>query len=221
MNKKYKTILITGAGGGLGTALIDELNGRGYRLILTTKSSSLDRYFDMPDIISVKGDITDQKFRVELAVIAARNDVDVIVNNAAKYVCKPFDQTNIDTFISVIDTNFISAVAMTQLVWGIFKRKKAGLVLNINSVAGKKGGDGESAYSSSKFALAGFAESIRHDAKKYNISVVDIFPGAFKTKMLKDRTDFESLRGPKEVAQEIKSIITKYFDDNWGNGKNE
>jgi len=86
----------------------------------------------------------------------------------------------------------------------------SGLIININSLAGKSGSNGESAYCASKHALRGFSSSIQFDATKYGIRVIDVYLGAVQTDMTKGRKDQEKFILPEDVAKSIFNVSKNY-----------
>ncbi|MEE9356498.1 MAG: SDR family oxidoreductase [Methylococcaceae bacterium] len=204
-----KTVLITGASRGLGKALarifIDNKDG----LILHSRETMIKP----PPWIThevIYGDLALGKTITRLANIAKRMDVDILINNAGIYLNKSFPDMTIAEFKEVIDINLLAPIELTKAIWPIFQKKKSGIVININSMAGKQGSNGESAYCASKHGLRGFSSSLQFDATKHNIRVIDVYPGGMRTDMTKDRANSEKLIDPCEVAQLIFKLCEDY-----------
>ena len=90
------------------------------------------------------------------------------------------------------------------------------LVVNINSVAGLSGSANESIYSASKHALKGFYESIEKEPNN-ELSFMNIYPGAFKSKITRKRKDFSKLMNAKDIADIIYKNLTEYESLNLNN----
>ena len=146
----------------------------------------------------------------ELVECSIGNHVDIVVNNAGMYLNKSFSSMNMSEFKDVINVNLIAPVAITHKIFDWFKKNKRGIVVNINSIAGKNGSDGEAAYCASKFGLRGFSESIQFEATRYGIRIIDIYLGAMKTKMTSNREGSELFMDASEVSDVVVSL-TKEF----------
>ena len=89
------------------------------------------------------------------------------------------------------------------------KLKKRHLIININSIAGINGSAGESIYCASKHALKGFYDSLEQEPDNI-FDIVNIFPGAFKSKITKERKDFNKLMEADEIAEVIFNNYKNY-----------
>jgi len=91
------------------------------------------------------------------------------------------------------------------------KKQKNGKIVNVISVDGFEGKAERSVYGSSKWAIAGFTESLRKELEKYNISVVGLYPGVMKTNLFKNAgvvdRDLQKAMDPKEVAKIVEFSI--------------
>lgn len=210
MSKK-KTILITGSSRGLGEALAVVfasnsynviLHGRDKELLEELKKNIVGRNKDVECDI-VYGDIRSDDTIFNLSHVAREKDIDILINNAAVYLNRKIEDMLFEDFRKVIDTNLIAPMLLTYNLFPLFKRKKSGLIININSVAGKSGGNGETAYCASKHGLSGFSKALRFDAVRSNVRVIDIYPGGIKTDMSNCRKDQSKFMDPWEVARFI------------------
>ena len=122
----------------------------------------------------------------------------------------PFLETSMEEFRNVIETNFMSVVSLTYALFPIMQAKESGLIININSLAGKNGSDGESAYCASKHALRGFSSSLQFDATKYGIRVIDVYLGVMHTNMTKNRKNREKFILTQEAAKSIFELSSTY-----------
>ncbi|MDO8625178.1 MAG: SDR family oxidoreductase, partial [Candidatus Diapherotrites archaeon] len=104
-----------------------------------------------------------------------------------------------------IHTNLIGAIQMTFAAYPAMQKQRSGTIVNINSVRGNKGKDTEAIYCASKFGLRGFCESLRPEAQKHGIRILEFFPGGMKThffdKIGRDKVEYDGFMEPKDVAQ--------------------
>lgn len=192
-----RTVMITGANRGLGKCLIDAFAANGD--VVISHNGKAD------------GDLKELKTIIALGEIAKSRDVDILINNAGIYTNRFLPDMNYEKFKEIIETNLLASIYLTKAIWPIFQAKKRGTVVFINSVAGKTGSPGESAYCASKFGLKGFADSIQYDAIRANVKVLSVYLGAMWTDMIKSRGGGPELYlDPKNVAQMIFDACKQY-----------
>lgn len=204
-----KTVLITGANRGLGNALAIAFGAQGHQLILHSRVKSFE---SIPGKISVvHGDLREETACENLVLAAERQDVDIVVHNAGIYRKGVFADLSGDDFLYVLETNLVMPIILTHALWPIFERKRSGMIVFINSLAGKQGGDGETAYSASKHGLAGFARSLQFDASQIGVKVLSVFLGAMRTDMTRHhRTDWGQLIDPHDAARAIVGLCEEH-----------
>ena len=211
-----KTVLITGSSRGLGKSLALVfaenrynviLHGRDEQALKKVQESVLENNVECDVVI---GDITTGETISRLSEIAERRNFDILINNAGLYVKEPFPDMSLEDFRRIIEVNLIAPVCLTHKVFPIFQRKKSGLIININSIAGKNASDGESAYCASKHGLKGFTRSLSFDATRSGIRVIDVYLGAMNTGMTKGRKEPEKCIKTSEAADLIFRICKDY-----------
>ena len=209
-------ILITGSSKGLGASLALIFAKNKYDVILHGRDeASLKKIESEVLAHNVKshiiiGDIINSDTINDIKSVSEEKGIDILINNAGIYLNQPFLETSMNDFRKVIETNFMSVVLVTHTLFPILKSKESGLIININSLAGKNGSDGEAAYCASKHALRGFSSAIQYDATRYGIRVIDIFFGALQTEMTKDRENQEKLISTKDAAKSIFMLSNSY-----------
>ena len=207
---KGKTALITGASKGIGAGLAKVLATEGCNLHLAARdgsamqilSNELKKSFD----ISVKvhqADLSSSKSMHELDVNAG--EYDILINNAGINITGPIETANMSDIKKVFDTNFFSHVNMIQKVLPNMRSNKKGLIINITSIAGYLGLPYWGTYCASKSSFNLIAESLNIELKKYNINVVNIAPGDYKTEISSNRVD--KLEGASPYLSEYKNVI--------------
>lgn len=201
-----KTVLITGASRGIGLSLAYKFAESGFDLILNSKNntpfvynSEDDCEFDVEQRI-IMGNLKLDSVINKLCTEAEKMDLDILINNVGVYLNSSLYEMDYDYLEDVMDINLLATLNLTRGIWPIFVGKKSGLIININSVAGKRGGENEAIYSTTKHGIKGFFESLQYEATRYNIRIVNLFLGAVATDMTRDREDFDKLITPKDVS---------------------
>lgn len=114
-------------------------------------------------------------------IIAEKNRIDIVVNNAGYSLLGPLEQLDIDEIKDEFETNFFGIIKLIQSALPIMRKQGYGRIVNISSLAGRIGFPLSSAYVSSKFALEGLVESLRYEVQPFGIHVTLIEPGVIKT----------------------------------------
>ncbi|PFN98526.1 short-chain dehydrogenase [Bacillus sp. AFS076308] len=208
-----KTILITGAGTGLGKELALAYAQEGNRIILVGRTQShLDEVRQMIEktngsAISATCDITDSN-RVEqlLYHLNETEKIDLVINNAGIGYFGPLQEISADRISHMIDTNVKGTIYVTKAILPTFLERNAGKIMNIISTAGLRGKVHETAYCASKFAIRGFTESLVKELESTSISVSGVYMGGMDTPFWDENnfvTDRSRLKSAKEVAWEI------------------
>ena len=107
--------------------------------------------------------------------------IDVLINNAGVALGGFVEMVSEAELRQIIETNLISAHALTRLVLPGMRSRRAGKVLFLSSNSGLVAMPGLGAYAASKFALEGLAEALRHELRPFGVSIVLIEPGPYKT----------------------------------------
>jgi NAD(P)-dependent dehydrogenase (short-subunit alcohol dehydrogenase family) len=128
-------------------------------------------------------DVDDDK-SVKDAIYRIENEqgrIDVVVNNAGYLLIGPLEELSTREFKEQFETNFFGAIRVIKEVLPIMRRQRAGIIVNISSLAGRVGLPLNSPYVSSKFALEGLSESMAYEIEQFGIKMVLIEPGYIKT----------------------------------------
>lgn len=186
-----KTALITGASSGFGLLTAVTLARRGWSVLATMRD--LSRRGKLEDAAREAGvldgieilalDVTSGEQIVELAAaIATRpSRIDAIVNNAG-FAMAGFAEDVSDAEVRLqFETNFFGAAAVTRAFLPQMRRQGGGHIIMLSSISGRMGFPGVGSYSASKFALEGWAETLRLEMKPLGIQIVLVEPGSFET----------------------------------------
>ena len=211
-NLDNKTLLLTGAGGGIGRAIAVRLAKEGMNIILFG-GNNLEKLNETREAVEVfssclmlPGDLTDIDFMTTALEKAAafRDGIDVLINNAGVAANAPFEKVTLEEYDKIMNINVKVPFLLTQKVLPFLKRSVSPTIINIASVTGHAGYLQQSIYSASKHALLGMTKSIATEYYKENIRVHAISPGGVFTDMVKvTRPDLtgEGMIMPEDIAE--------------------
>jgi NAD(P)-dependent dehydrogenase (short-subunit alcohol dehydrogenase family) len=103
--------------------------------------------------------------------------IDVAVNNAGYGFMGAFEGMTAEEFANQIDTNFWGTVHVCRAVLPILRAQRAGHIMNITSIGGRRARQGLSGYQAAKFAVEGFSEVLFHELKAINVKMTIVEPG--------------------------------------------
>ncbi|MGH7885842.1 MAG: SDR family oxidoreductase [Thermodesulfobacteriota bacterium] len=217
-----KTILITGSNSGIGKATSIHLARNGYKVFATMrnleKADSLLKIAEDEDlkIEVVELDVNDQKSCEDAVskVLESENKIDVLINNAAISGSGSVEETPIDTYKQIFETNFFGVIRLIQLVLPQMREKKSGRIINLSSAGGQIAIAPQSPYNSSKFALECLTETLAQEVRRFNIKVSLIQPGVVLTPIHKNLINLGNNDSPYyEFTKRIMLIFRKEFEN--------
>jgi 3-oxoacyl-[acyl-carrier protein] reductase len=183
-----KTILYTGAAGGLGLETTLELLRTGAKVVAidndAKKATTLrEAAKDLPGLTVAMLDLSDLAgLRAGLEKLSAEiGGFDIVINNAAIYPSKPFEDYTIEEMQLVQRINVDAGIVCVQVALPHMKAAGRGRIINIASVTFSGGWADLSPYVQSKGALIGLARAWAREFGKYGITVNAVAPGAFPT----------------------------------------
>ena len=186
-----KTVLITGASGGIGSACVRLFAAEGYKVSIhyNTDKAAADKLKDELhgigcEAVSVWADLRDEAaVNGMFAEIEAQlGEVDVLVNNAGLAVgLNPVQDGVVDDWERRIDTNVKGLRYVTRGVANYMKGRCSGHIVNLCSIAGKESYANGNVYCATKHAVDALTKGMRIDLLPYNIRVSQICPGAVET----------------------------------------
>ncbi|MCM3115755.1 SDR family oxidoreductase [Neobacillus sp. MER 74] len=212
-----KTIIITGAGSGLGKELAHLFSQKGYHLLLTGRT--------VEKLTSARDEIVADGGKADILLLDIQNGDDVskkvkeishtytisgLVNNAGVGHFGPFVEINEQDMVEMINTNVLGTLLMTKEILPYLLQTTDGRIMNIISTAGLRGKVNEAVYAASKFAVRGFTESLQKEYEDHSIKINAVYMGGMDTPFW-DHTDHvkdpSRFRTPKEVAEMIMEQI--------------
>ena len=180
---------MTGASSGIGRSVALAFGAAGARVVLVARSAdaleALVREMRQRDQdgLAVPGDVTDRRQVAAMvaAVIERWGRIDILVNNAGIGAHGPFWWTPYEDFERIIRVNLFGVACCTSAVLPHMIRERSGKIVNVSSIIGKRAYPGNAAYCASKFALEGFAESLRTEVRHHGIHVIQVYPDLTET----------------------------------------
>ena len=180
------TALITGASGGIGSAIATALSATHALLLAGRPSDRLDAVAERLGATTFPLDLTDPD-EIEAACEIV-DELDVLVHNAGASIPGHVAESNVDEWRATFAVNVFGVVELTLALLPALRRAR-GQVVFINSGAGRKVSPGMASYSASKFAMRAFADSLRDDEP--DLRVTTIYPGRTDTAMQRELVAFE------------------------------
>ena len=195
-----KNVLITGATGGIGSALIDAFYSKEYNLFIsgTNKEKLQSIKSKYTERLEICGCDLLKDAEIENLVIKAEEyygSIDILVNNAGITKDNLFLRISKEDWDQVIDINLNANFLITKLALKNMVKKRWGRIINISSDASKIGNPGQTNYVASKSAIEGFTRSLASEVASRNITANCVSPGFINTNMLDniDQNKLESM----------------------------
>ena len=225
---KNLNIILTGATGGIGGAILDKLQNNDAKVIATgTNQEKLDlikkKY---GNVITKRFDISNhssiEKFIDECDDIF-HNKIDILINNAGITQDNLAIRMKDDEWNKVLDINLTSTFFLSKNVLKKMLKNKNGKIINVTSVVGHTGNIGQTNYTASKSGLIGMSKSLALEYGKKNIKINCISPGFIKSDMtdkisenykeiLKEKIPLARFGVPNDVANAVIFLSSSMAD---------
>ena len=187
-NLEKKNIIVTGASGGIGNAIIKKLCKAGANILASgtriEKLEELKKNFEGLKILKFDISQSDkiEEF-IENATSELGGNLDGIVNNAGITQDNLAIRMSLDEWQKVININLTSTFLMSKFAIKKMLKNKSGKIVNITSVVGHTGNLGQANYTASKAGIVAMSKSLAIEYAKKNININCISPGFIKTAM--------------------------------------
>lgn len=179
-----KTVLITGASSGFGKESAKLFHRKGWNVIASMRSPEKETELDaLENVALVPLDVQDSN-SIRKAVetgIAKFGTIDALVNSAGYGAMGVFESATMEQIQRQYEVNVFGMMMVTQAVLPVMRKNGEGAIINLSSFGGVVGMPFATLYSSSKFAVEGFSESLSHEVSKLNIRVKIVEPGSVQT----------------------------------------
>lgn len=186
-----RVVVITGASSGIGEACALAFVAKGAKVVLAARRAQrLETLVDRlgaagGEALAVATDVTNEDAVANLfeQAMARFGQVDVLINNAGIADSTPAEDTPLDLWRKVIDTNLTSAFLCARAAIPIMKRQGHGRILNVGSISAKVPRANSPAYTASKWGLDGLTRALAIDCRADNIAVSVFHPGIVATEL--------------------------------------
>lgn len=211
---------MTGAGRGIGRAIAVRLAQDGCQVAaLARTASELDETARVAGehgagdaIVAVAADVThDAELEAAVRLIIERlGRITILVNNAGFAPPRsPVVKTSLADWDRTLATCLRAPMVLTRLVLPDMLAHGSGAIVNIASIAGKKGRGGEASYAAAKFGLLGFTQSLFEEVREHGIKVTAICPGVVDTGLIppNKRVDRAKFLQPSDIAAAVHDVL--------------
>jgi short-subunit dehydrogenase len=213
MDLSGRTVLLTGATGGIGQAVARRLHASGARLTLTGRRTDVLEPLAAELAASViAADLADRDAVVDLA--RRCGEIDVLVANAALPGSGSLFGFDVEDIDRALDVNLRAPVVLARLLGERMLARGSGHIVLMSSLAGKATSGGASLYSATKFGLRGFGQALRTDLRGSGVGVSIVFPGFVRDAgMFHDSgatlPSFVGTSTPEQVAAAVADAIQR------------
>jgi short-subunit dehydrogenase len=213
VNLAGRTVLLTGATGGLGQAIARALSARGASLLLTGRRA--DVLEPLAAELGARSLACDLGARDDVARLAAEaSAVDVLVANAALPASGAIGSLSVEEMDRALEVNLRAPMVLARLLSERMAARGSGHIVFVNSLSGKAGSPATSVYAATKFGLRGFAQSIREDLRPHGVGVSTVFPSFIRDAgMFHDSgaqlPGYVGLKAPEDVARAVIRAIER------------
>ncbi|MFA0823300.1 MAG: 3-oxoacyl-ACP reductase family protein [Methanomethylovorans sp.] len=190
-----KVVLVTGASRGIGKA-IALLAAENHAHVIVNYNKNEKGAAELVDMIHGKGfsasmikaDVSSEDEVKDMfsSIKEKYSRIDVLVNNAGLMRNSLLALTSTELFDHTIDVNLKGTFLCTRYASNMMRKQRAGRIINISSIVGLQGYEGQAVYSASKAAVIGFTRSVAKELGRYGITVNAISPGLIETDLIKD-----------------------------------
>jgi NAD(P)-dependent dehydrogenase (short-subunit alcohol dehydrogenase family) len=196
-----RVVLITGASSGIGLLCARHLAARGHRVYGASRSARADAGESFQ---ALRMDVTsdDEVAAGVERIVAAESRIDVVVNNAGFGIAGAVEETSIAEARAQFETNVFGAMRVASAALPHMRRRRAGLIVNVSSIAGLVPVPYQGLYSASKAALESLSESMRMELRPFGVRVALLEPGDFNTAFTAGRVRVARANDPASPYRE-------------------
>jgi 3-oxoacyl-[acyl-carrier protein] reductase len=222
--------IVTGGSRGIGRAVVKVLAAAGMDVVLTYRqdAAAAAEVVTAGQGLRIAAECLDVRDAAACAalvekVVERTGKIDLLVNNAGVIRDNPLTALEDEEFRIVLDTNTVGTFNMTRAVAPHMVAQRRGKIVNVSSVAGEKGGRGQSNYAASKGAINAFTRAVAVELAPRGITVNAVAPGVIETEMSREvrerareavlsRILLRRIGRPADVAYAVWFLASRYAD---------
>jgi 3-oxoacyl-[acyl-carrier protein] reductase len=222
--------IVTGGSRGIGRAIVETLAAAGMEVVFTylQNSAAATEVLTAYKALKITAEPLDVRDASACTALAERvadrtGRIDLLVNNAGVIRDNPLTALEDEDIRIVLDTNTVGTFNMTRAVAPHMIAARKGKIVNVSSVAGNKGGRGQTNYAASKGAINAFTRSLAVELAPRGITVNAVAPGVISTEMSREvreraseavlsRILMRRIGDPVEVAYAVWFLASRYAD---------
>ncbi|MBK8651615.1 MAG: SDR family oxidoreductase [Elusimicrobia bacterium] len=200
-----KCVFVTGASSGIGLAILNDLAGKGFRVVGSTRSL-LRNCNLVQDLKAQYGDCAqfvemdvDDDVSVEGGVKKAYEflgDIDFLICNTGRGSLGSLEEHPLEEGRKLFETNVFGTLRVLKKIIPNMRKRRSGTIIFVGSIGGLVGIPFQSHYSATKFAIEAYAECLRQELRSFGIKVSVVRPGDIKTKFNESTKKYESPNSP-------------------------
>jgi uncharacterized protein len=207
-----RVALVTGASSGIGRATAQRLSREGWRTLLVARRADRLQALaaELGNARAVPLDVTAEDAPARLRQAAeGEHALHLLVNNAGSARRASFEEGGTENVRSTMELNFDSVVRITEALLPLLRRSAPSAIVNVSSTAGRVAFAKQGAYSASKFALAGWSDSLHLEERPHGVHVGLVLPGFIATEgfpqaaLMRSRRTRWAVSRPEKVADAI------------------
>ena len=204
--------IVTGAGRGIGYAIVQALLREGVKVFATSRNISALEKIENANLRAFSADLTQEDAfeHIVSKCVGAFGGIDIVINNAA-YVKKALlKDTTMDDWEQHMAVNVRAPFMLVNAAMSFLLQSDGAVVINMGSVVSKKGYATQGAYSASKHALLGYTKVLARETFDKGIRVHAILPGGVATEMVKEARpdlDVSDLSTPEEISDIVLFLL--------------
>ena len=209
--ERKTVLLIGGPGSVLGSRLVQKLSEQ-FEVATTWFSSPPNSFTDAEHVHPYQLDVADAAAVDALLreVHEDLGDVDILINNAGVFLGHALPMTPLKDWQHVLNVNLTGVFNCCKAVARKMMQRRTGKIINIASIKGLIGGEGESAYAASKAGVIALSKSLARELAPYNVTVNVVCPGYIKSELNKFDARLESIeqeRGLLDIGNNLDDAV--------------
>ena len=219
---KGKTAIVTGASSGIGEATAKLLAKTGVNVVITARRENRLKELKLSiesnggEALSIPCDVTNKEevYAVAEKTKANYGSIDILINNAGVMPLSYMKNLHVEEWEQMIDVNLKGVLYNIAAVLPVMREQKAGHIINVSSVAGRKLFPGAAVYCATKFGVTALSEGLRMElSPSDNIKVTAIEPGAVATELTHTITDEEITDGFLKQLSDLEMLESEDIAD--------